>query len=83
MRSILTLTLAALIAASTLAPASAATRHKRKAAPVQTEETYGEAFQQSPVAARAGMAVPTYAQPGGCFSDEGYGRYTSCDGGGY
>lgn len=82
MRSILTLTLAALIAASTLAPASAATKHKRKAAPVQTEETYGEGWQQSPVAARPGLPAPGYAQPGGCFSDEGYGRYSSCDGGG-
>lgn len=83
MRSILTLTLAALIAASTLAPASAATKHKRKAAPVQTEETHGEPWQQAPVASRPVMPAPAYAQPGGCFTDEGYGRYSSCDAGGY
>jgi len=82
MRSILTLTLAGLIAATTFAPAFAATKHKHKA-PVQTEETYGEGWQQSPVAARPGAPYATYQQPGGCFSDEGYGRYSSCDGGGY
>jgi len=82
MRSILTLTLAGLIAATTFAPAFAATKHKHKA-PVQTEETYGEGWQQSPVAARPGMPGPAYAQPGACFSDEGYGRYSSCDAGGY
>jgi hypothetical protein len=79
MRSILTLTLAGLIAATALAPASAATKHKRKAAPVQTEEI----LQQSPAAARPAAPGIVYQQPNGCFSDEGYGRFTSCDGGGY
>ena len=85
MRSILTLTLAGLIAAATLAPtsASAATKSKRKAAPAQTEETPGEAWQQAPVAARPGVPGTLYQQPYVCFTDEGYGRYTSCDVGGY
>ena len=83
MRSILTLTLAGLIAATTLAPAFAATKHKHKA-PVQTEENLGdEAWQQSPVAARPGVPAAVYQQPYACFTDEGYGRYTSCDVGGY
>lgn len=81
MRSILTLTLAGLIAATTLAPAFAATRHKK--APVQTEENLGETWQQSPVAARSGVPSTVYQQPYACFTDEGYGRYTSCDVGGY
>jgi len=83
MRSILTLTLAGLIAATTLAPASAATKSKRKAPPVQTEENLGEAWQQTPVAARPGVPGAVYQQPYACFTDEGYGRYTSCDVGGY
>jgi len=81
MRSILTLVLAGLIATATLAPASAATKHKRKVAPVQTEETYGAGWQQSPVAARPGLPAPAYAQPFACFTDEGYGRYSPCDAG--
>jgi len=77
MRSILTLTLAGLIAATTLAPAFAASKHKRRAAPVQTEENYG--LQQSQV---AGRPASLNQQPGACFTDEGYGRVSSCDGGG-
>ena len=71
-----------MIAATTFAPAFAATKHKHKA-PVQTEETYGEGWQQAPVAAHPGMPAAAYAQPNACFSDEGYGRYSSCDAGGY
>ena len=83
MRSILTLTLAGLIAAATLAPAAAATRQKHKAPAAQTEETLGEAWQQAPAAARPGVPGALYQQPYACFTDEGYGRYTSCDVGGY
>jgi hypothetical protein len=82
MRSILTLTLAGLIAATTLAPAAAATKNRRKA-PAQTEENLGEGWQQTPVAARPGAPGAIYQQPYACFTDEGYGRYTSCDVGGY
>jgi hypothetical protein len=33
----------------------------------------------------AWSAVPpsAYQQPNGCFTDEGYGRYTSCEQGGF
>jgi len=86
MRSILTLTLAGLIAATTLATASAQTTqttHARRA-PVQTEDTYGQdsygqAWQRSQVAARPGNA---YQQPGACVTDDGYGRTLPCDFGG-
>jgi hypothetical protein len=81
MRSILTLTLAGLIAATTLAPAFAATKHKQKA-PVQGEENLGDAWQQTPVAARTAVPGNGY-QPNACFSDEGYGRFSPCDAGGY
>jgi hypothetical protein len=76
MRSILTLTLAGLVAATSLATASAQTtqvKHRHRA-PVQNEENYGQGWQQSPVAARS--------QPHGCVTDEGYGRTTPCDVGG-
>jgi len=83
MRSILTLTLAGLLAATTLAPASAAPKDKRKAPAAQTEETLGDGFQQTPVAARPIAPGVIYQQPYACFSDEGYGRVSSCDAGGY
>jgi hypothetical protein len=87
MRSILTLTstlaLAGLIAATALAPASAAPKHKHKAPPVQSEESFGEGWQQTPVAARPTAPGAMSQQPYACFSDEGYGRFSSCDAGGY
>jgi hypothetical protein len=84
MRSILTLTLAGLIAAATLAPASATTKHKRTkvAPPVQSEESFGDGFQQTPVAARPAAPGAMYQQPYTCFTDEGYGRVSPCDVGG-
>ena len=75
MRSILTLAVAGLIAASALAPASAAPKHKRHA---RTE---------APAAQRVEPvdAVPpaVFQTPNACWSDEGYGRFSSCDEGGY
>jgi len=82
MRSILTLTLAGLIAATTVATASAQTTQTTRArrAPVQTEDTYGQGWQQSQVAARPGES--SYQRPGACVNDEGYGRTSPCDVGG-
>jgi len=80
MRSILTLAIAGLIAATALAPASAATKHKR--APAAQSEYAPEGLQQAPVAGRAELPGTVYQQPGACFTDEGYGRYTPCDVGG-
>jgi hypothetical protein len=77
MRSI-TLVIAGLIAATALSSASAATRHRHHAAPVQSG--YGaEALQSAPVAARLGVPAVVHDQPYACFTDEGYGRYASCD----
>ena len=75
MRSILTLAVAGLIAASALAPASAATKHKRQA---RTEAPVAQRVE--PVEA---AAPPVYQTPNACWSDEGYGRFSSCDEGGY
>jgi len=84
MRSILTLTIASLIAASALTPVSAATHHKRAAAPAPAQSGYSEdALQSAPVAARQGVPAVVYDQPNACFTDEGYGRYASCDQAGF
>ena len=77
---IATLAIAAALALSALAPASAATRHKHAAAPAQSENFDGTVT--APVASRApGAPVSTWFTPNACMSDEGYGRYSSCDSG--
>jgi hypothetical protein len=74
MRSILTLAVAGLIAAAAVMPASAATKHKRHA------RTEAPAAQRVDPLDTAPPAV--YQIPNACWSDEGYGRYSSCDEGG-
>jgi hypothetical protein len=69
--------LAGLIAAAAVVPASAATRHRQHAAPAQGE--FDGATVTAPVAARVPSA--TWQSPNACISDEGYGRYSSCDSG--
>jgi hypothetical protein len=73
--------IAGTLAITAIAPASAATRH-RAPAPNASSESY---LTEAPVAARA----PGYSQTGAvwrgpneCFTDEGYGRFSSCDAGG-
>jgi len=75
MRSILTLAAAGLITAAALTPASAAPKHKRH---VRTEAPAAQRIE--PVEA---AAPPVYQTPNACWSDEGYGRFSSCDEGGY
>jgi hypothetical protein len=72
-----TIAIAGFIAASAV-PASAATHHKRAAAPVQSEYST-EALRSSPVAAHPDAPAYVQQQPNACFSDEGYGRYSPCD----
>jgi hypothetical protein len=77
---ILAVAVASAIALSALAPASAATRHKQAAAPAQSENFDGTLT--APAAARApGGPISTWFSPYACVSDEGYGRYASCDSG--
>jgi hypothetical protein len=85
MRSILThiatVGIAGVIVASVIAPASAATRHKR-AAPAQSESVDQTA--QLPIRPDwSPIPAAAYQAPNGCFTDEGYGRYTSCEQGGF
>jgi hypothetical protein len=74
--------LAAVLAASAIVPASAATRH-RAPAPAAASEPY---MNEAPVAGRAfgdnQTAGPIWRGPNECFTDEGYGRFTPCDVGG-
>jgi hypothetical protein len=78
---LITVSVAAVIAAGATAPASAATRLKR-AAPAQAEsnaDVIGLPIQP------AWSPIPSavYQAPNSCFTDEGYGRYTSCEQGGF
>jgi hypothetical protein len=85
MRSILTglavAGIAGTLAVSAIVPASAATRH-RAPAPNTASEPY---LNEAPVAAREPgytQTGPVWRGPNECFTDEGYGRFTSCDAGG-
>ncbi len=68
--------LAGALAVGAAAPASAAAHHKR--APVQ------EGFIDQPVAGRPDQPNTNnvWRMQNDCVSDEGFGRYSSCDGGG-
>jgi hypothetical protein len=80
MRSIFTrlafIGIAGVLATGAIAPASAAVHHKR--APAQNE------FIDQPVAARPDQPETSnlWRPQNDCVSDEGFGRYSSCDGGG-
>ena len=85
MRSILSrLAVAGMVgmfAAIAIAPASAATKQKRTAPvpPAASGDVVGLPIR--PAWSPAPSAV--YQAPNDCFTDEGYGRYTACDQGGF
>jgi hypothetical protein len=82
MTRLVALGLAGILAVATLAPAAAATR-RHHAAPAHSEAMEGGLI-AAPVAARPstyGMPQVTGYGPNACVSDEGYGRYSSCDSG--
>jgi len=72
---------AGIIVASAIAPASAAARHKR-AAPAQTESS-ADVMGLPLHPAWSPVPSAVYQAPNQCFTDEGYGRYTSCEQGGF
>jgi hypothetical protein len=80
---LITVSVAAVIAAAAIAPASAATHHKR-AAPAQAESPASNPDVVGLPIHPAWSPIPAavYQAPNGCFTDEGYGRYTSCEQGG-
>jgi hypothetical protein len=78
----ITVSVAAVIAASVVPPASAATRHKR-AAPAPAESSASADVVGLPIhPAWSPIPAAVYQAPNSCFTDEGYGRYTSCEQGG-
>lgn len=81
---LVTVGVAAVIAAATIAPASAATRHKR-AAPAPAESSASSPDVMGLPIHPAWSPIPStvYQAPNSCFTDEGYGRYTSCEQGGF
>ena len=67
-----------LLAASIATPSLAQTRTKRVYLPqAEQNEYYGGSAQQQN--AHPGAPASIANQPGACFTDEGYGRYASCD----
>jgi hypothetical protein len=79
--TLLAVAIAGAIALGALSPVSAATRHKQ-AAPSDPSEY--DATVMAPVASRPGpfgAPAPSWLAPNACISDEGYGRYSSCDSG--
>jgi hypothetical protein len=81
---LITVSVAAVIAASATAPASAATRHKRAApAPAESSASSPDVVGLPIHPAWSPIPSTVYQTPNGCFTDEGYGRYTSCEQGGF
>ena len=74
---IVTAAIVGVLAISFAAPSSAQTRAKRGDAPPVAQNEYysGGSAQQ----AHPGAPAAVYNQPNACFTDEGYGRYASCD----
>jgi hypothetical protein len=91
MRSLLTrfalLGMVGALAVGASVPASAATRH-RTPAPTASSEPYSPYAPYMTESAVAGRALgdnqigPSWRGPNECFTDDGYGRFTSCDAGG-
>jgi hypothetical protein len=84
MTRVVTAAAVGLVAVSFAVPSFAQTRVKRHAAPAEQGEYYtgGSYGGYSQLPAHPGAPASVANQPGACFTDEGYGRYASCDGGG-
>jgi hypothetical protein len=72
---IVTAVIVGVLAISFAAPSFAQTRVKRHAAPAE-QSGYYEGNAQL---AHPGAPAAVNNQPNACFTDEGYGRYASCD----
>jgi hypothetical protein len=80
-KRIVILSTAAIIGAGTLTSAFAAERNKpqTRAQLYAQEQTYGQAYNQASPRERLSSVRPANASPDKCVTDEGYGRFTSCD----
>ena len=69
----------AALATALVSSADAATRHKQ----AKPRAPRAEVSQTYPLPIRRGPQVgPTWSGPNQCWTEEGYGRYAPCDGGG-
>ena len=73
---IVTAAIVGVLAISFAAPSFAQTRVKRYAPPAEQSEYYVDRNAQL---AHPGAPATVSNQPNACFTDEGYGRYASCD----
>jgi hypothetical protein len=77
MTRVITAATVGLLAVSFAAPSFAQTRAKRASAPTE-QSAYDGGYAQRQVA-HPGAPASVANQPNACFTDEGYGRYASCD----
>jgi hypothetical protein len=68
----------AVVAAGAVSGSALAQTHKHRAAPYQSEYS-DQGLQSSQTAAHPGAPAIVSDQPNACFTDEGYGRFASCD----
>jgi hypothetical protein len=76
--------LAAAVATAVLgaSAADAATRHKHTRAPRAAHTYVAPAPRYAAPVVPAPQVGPAWSGPNQCWTDEGYGRYAPCDGGG-
>jgi hypothetical protein len=67
------------IALGAVGSASAASHHKRHAAPVAQDQMIGSDVQLAPRNTWQSVPPASLQGPYGCVTDEGYGRYDACD----
>jgi len=76
MHRVVFLVIASITSFGTAATANAAARHKAK------HQLKPAAAQVAPSYQEASPNRPRWAAPQQCFTDDGYGRFTPCEGGG-
>ena len=77
MTRVLTAATVGALAVSLAAPSFAASRVKQRTAPPAEQSEYAPSWIAQ--SARPGAPATVANQPNACFTDEGYGRYASCD----
>jgi hypothetical protein len=80
-KRIVILSTAAIIGAGAFSSAFAAERTRtRTQAPLYAQEqSYGQSYNQAAPRERLAPVKPASADPNKCVTDEGYGRFSSCD----
>lgn len=78
-KRIVILSTAAIIGAGAFSSAFAAERTKAQAPLYAQEQSYGQSYNQAAPRERLAPVKPASANPDKCVTDEGYGRFSSCD----